>query len=367
MNAIDPAFTALSSSTAWPEQALGPLIANADATLAAWAAGCCVLPVIVPEHPSRVAESERCWVTCLESATIGYAVDEWQTLNTPSALAVQAVRALAVAVRSGPWRRAVQAGSLPFSTTLRTAADESALWTSLDALRARYADRPLAVRHVWPDSAPHWPQDAIWLPARVIYRFDAREGQTPDASHFKRDLGLLRKAGLTLLEDGDFDTGRVDEALALYARVYRDRHSMRNPDYRAGFIALARARGWLRLLGLADPHTGRLLAFAGEHTAGEVLSVPMLGHDTTADAKAGLYRQLVAALIRRAAERRQRFDFSSGAGDFKRKRGFVPVLEGTLWMPPRRGWRRLPDHAWLALAGRIGKQASLDRLLAAGA
>jgi hypothetical protein len=131
----------------------------------------------------------------------------------------------------------------------------------------------------------------------------------------------------------------------------------------------ARGAGVLQLVGLAQPQDDglRLVAFAALHRVGEVLSVPMLGYDTAADTRQGLYRQLVAWLIDHAITHELRFNFSSGAGDFKRKRGFEPHLEHTLIAPPQRGWTRASDAAFIALAARASRHLDAAALMELGA
>ncbi len=356
-------------------QALASWVRNADAELC-FTQG---LPCIVPQRPAQVPLAQRSWVSCLWSASVGYAVDEWAG-RAPErmgalrlAAGYTALHGLAQLAWLGPWARAVQLGSLPLSTTLRSRSQRDTLRRSADTLRAQWPRQPVAVRNI--DAADEdlritlQAQGFTALPARVVYWLDAPRAAR--ASHTKRDLGLLRKGGLIELPDAAFDSAAlIDQALALYTQVYRAKHGPRNPDYTAHFLRWARAAGVLQLVGLAQPEAGgelRLVAFAALHRAGDVLSVPLLGYDTTADARQGLYRQLVAWLIHHALTQELRFNFSSGAGDFKRKRGFAPHLEHTLIAPPLRGWAYAPDATFIALAARTSRHLDAAALMALGA
>ena len=346
---------------------LAPLIPNAEATLYELHCGTAVVPVIVPDLHPKVDPKERSWVTCLESAVVGYVMDEWQRKGHPSPAQLRLGRFAQTVSLRGPWRRAMQVGSLPFSTTLRTPEQLQALWTLLPELRERFPERPFAVRNVFPRQLPDdLPDDAVLLPGRLTYHGDFRRRTDPRTANFRRDLNLFRKGGLKVLWDEDFDSGRVAEAMLLYAEVYREKHSLRGPSYTADLIAVARTRGWLTLCGLADPESDRLVAFAGMHEIEGTTSCPMLGHDTSQDKKAMLYRHLSALMVDRALSRELEEEASSGAGEFKRRRGYVPQIEYLLMFPALRGPRRWSDRMVLALTKKSTRRISIESLIASG-
>lgn len=363
--------------------ALRAFIGNADCTLQILKVKGSTIPVLTPTdakateaRPTPLAE--RAWVTCLWSAFAGYAIDEWTaSLPEPRArwLGPPGRAAAGLLWALGPWPHAIQIGSWPLSTSLRDAHAEAELLAIVDAAALRYPTRPLAVRHVFSeadDAAKGSLLEALRargflsMPARVVYSLGANDARKPKASHLKRDLSLLAKGGLTRVDDDQFSDADLTSALALYQRIYRERHSRRNPDYNLAFLAWARSQGLIELLGLRAPD-GRLVAFAARHNSAQTTSVPMLGYDLEADRRDGLYRQLVAQLVRDAGERNQRFDFSSGAGDFKRKRGFEPRLEYTLLRVPGGALRNRLQAQVLAWAARAAAGVNVERLIAAGA
>lgn len=367
--------------------ALRPWISNADSTLQIMPTASGDVPVLVPDplvKPTPLAE--RAWVTCLWSGSAGYAIDEWVDRAEKDSGAVTAeqhwrpwrggLRPVArfsarLSWGLGPWRGAVQVGSWPFSTSLRETLRDSDLIAVLESVIERYPDRPIAVRHVFEDSPPALlatlaQRGFQGLPARVVYTLDASQAIKPKASHLKRDLALLARSDLSIVADADFTAQDLARALRLYQIIYRHRHSLRNPDYSIEFLQWARCRGLIELLGLRSS-TGQICAFAARHNQGSTTSVPMLGYDLEADRRDGLYRQLVAVLVREAGVRQQKFDFSSGAGDFKRKRGFEPRLELTMLRAPSRWPQRWPGQIALRLACAGTSFLDLDRLIAAGA
>jgi len=367
--------------------ALRPWISNADSTLQIMPTASGDVPVLVPDplvKPTPLAE--RAWVTCLWSGSAGYAIDEWVDRAEKDSGAVTAeqrwrpwrggLRPVArfsarLSWGLGPWRGAVQVGSWPFSTSLRETLRDSDLIAVLESVIERYPDRPIALRHVFEDSPPALlatlaQRGFQGLPARVVYTLDASQAIKPKASHLKRDLALLARSNLSIVADADFTAQDLERALRLYQIIYRHRHSLRNPDYSIEFLQWARCRGLIELLGLRSS-TGQICAFAARHNQGSTTSVPMLGYDLEADRRDGLYRQLVAVLVREAGVRQQKFDFSSGAGDFKRKRGFEPRLELTMLRAPSRWPQRWPGQIALRLACAGTSFLNLDRLIAAGA
>ena len=371
--------------------ALRPWISNADSFLQIVPTASGDVPVLVPDprvKPTPLAE--RAWVTCLWSGSAGYAIDEWveraerdnkakrerdagaePCWHWHRALKPVARLSARLSWGLGPWRGAVQVGSWPFSTSLRETLSDSDLIAVLDSVIDCYPDRPIALRHVFDDSSPALLETLARrgfqrLPARVVYTLDASQAIKPKASHLKRDLALLARSDLTFVPDAEFTLQDLERALDLYQSIYRQRHSLRNPDYSIEFLQWARRRGLIELLGLRSS-TGQLCAFAARHHQGATTSVPMLGYDLEADRRDGLYRQLVAVLVREAGVRRQTFDFSSGAGDFKRKRGFEPRLELTMLRSPSRWPQRWPGRLALRLACAGTSFLDLNRLIAAGA
>jgi len=349
------------------ETPLAPLIANAEATLVELQYGAVVVPMIIPDRGLKVDRRERCSVTCMESAAIGYVLDEWRRLNQPTPLMMMAANAMGALSSCGPWRRAVQLGSLPFTTTLRAPEMEEALWKILPELRERMPDRPFIVRSSLDDRFPgNLPTDGVKLPAWVDYHWDFSKGVTPTAKNFRVDQNQFRRSGLIIIDDEAFDESRVLEALRLYELVYRRNHSLRNPAYTPEFIALSRARGWIQLCGLVDPESGRLLAFSDHQAVNGVCAPSLLGYDTLIDRKVGLYRQIVALAAEKALDRRVILNLGGGVGEFKRHRGYLPVMERAVVFPALRGPRRWSDRMILALMEKSTRQITVESLIAEG-
>lgn len=353
----------------WPVEAmpLSRLVRNAEATLVELKHPDATLPVIVPDLSPRMDRRMRTWVACMESGMFGYVLDELSARSKPTRIQSAIMKCYSLTGACGPWRRAVQVGNFPFSTTMRTPVANRVLWEILPALRESMPDRPFAVRNVYPGRQDlRLPDDATLIPARPIYRFDYSGGRLPDSSNFKKDLKLLAKSGLIGIGDHEFDETRVREGLELYHQLYREKHSLRNPDYTLEMITRGRERGWLSLRGLIDPVTSRLVCFAGVHEIEGTISAPMIGYDRAAPQKNGLYRQILALLAKEAIERGIIDDSSSGAGEFKRIRGLIPELEHLVILPALAGARRLIDRAGIRLQHAIMRDVTLEGMIAGG-
>lgn len=165
------------------------------------------------------------------------------------------------------------------------------------------------------------------LPSRVVYMFyykdlDVRKKK----NHYKKDMSLLQKTNLTLQEnnftDADFERMQV-----LFEKLYLEKHSYENPNYKADFIKHCFKNSLLDIC--AYKMDNEIVAFIAIFEMQGTLSTPMLGYDTALPKELGLYRILCAKLHEIASVKHLDINFSSGAGEFKKARGGVPTKEYT--------------------------------------
>lgn len=166
----------------------------------------------------------------------------------------------------------------------------------------------------------------LLLPSRVVYYFDGAASGFASRNTTKRDRKLLGDGRFTEVGAAGF-TAADGEALArLYRQVYVEKHSRLNTRYRASFLSDAAAEGMLSFRGLREAD-GRLVAVLGIFDFGGILSVPFVGFETGAPVEDALYRRLVSGLLEEVRRERRLLNYSSGADDFKRRRGGEAVLE----------------------------------------
>lgn len=165
------------------------------------------------------------------------------------------------------------------------------------------------------------------ITSRQIYFFDGRSADFMKRSDVKKDLKALDSLTdhtpvshrMITVEDAS----RITE---LYEMLYLEKHSRLNPVYTKKFVEHAISDGWLEFYGLRHI-SGRLDGVFGCFKRGGVASTPFIGYDTTQPACRGFYRLLVAMLLRATAENGWLLNYSSGAGEFKRRRGAVAAWE----------------------------------------
>jgi len=345
---------------AWPRVPLQRWVLNGGAELDWVDTGGCALAV------TRVAPplvAEHTYITALRMGWFDYAAHELG----PATAAGRAMRGAGAVAGWLGLDRAVLVGNEPVSTNNRSARQQAALATVCAAEADAFRDRHVGVRNLTPEF--HAPlmerlsaQGFVMLPARVVYVYDARRALLRATSHLKRDRALLRRSGLEPQMLEALTPGEALHIRQLYDAVYLDRHCRLNAQYTAAFFRETVDSGAMRCLVLRDGE-GEIRAFALLQQAGDVLTAPAVGYDT-ARPEAGYYRQLVAALLGHVERERLLLNYSAGAGDFKRKRGGVPMMDYTALRAPATA--RLRPWLYAAIARQVAG-LGVDDLIARGA
>lgn len=172
---------------------------------------------------------------------------------------------------------------------------------------------------------------------------------------YRRDLRLLESGECEIVEHEDLRAADMDAFARLYEQLYIEKYTPLNPRYTARYLAACHARGLLRFHGLRERSTGCWRGVLGCFERDGVLTAPVVGYDTRLSLKRGLYRSLMALVLRETARRGLLLNLSAGAGSFKRLRGGEPCAEYTAVFHahlPRT--RRLPWEILAALSNRVG-------------
>jgi len=256
-------------------------------------------------------------------------------------------------VSSGAPRLAARLGLVAFEAILQGAmADRSVQWNSwmfstnpvpeglsgsveaiTRSLAREFPGHAVVLRNIDEMGAPGLADQLIrqgyrLLTSRIVYCFDARQKPLRNTSTLRRDAkefaGETRYRWVSPWEVQLSDAGRIAE---LYRMLYLDKHSRLNPQYDEAFVRAAIRDHWLEFHGLRD-RSGRLVGIWGYFAIDNTITtVPFIGYDTALPPESGLYRQLFLGIHREVNDRKQLLNYSSGAGDFKRRRGAVPVVE----------------------------------------
>lgn len=165
------------------------------------------------------------------------------------------------------------------------------------------------------------------LPARSVYMFDTSDSAIFKHNHTKKDQKLLAQTHLRHIEPHEWQEEDFKRLKVLFDQLFIEKHSHLNPDFSAQFLYHLHTKGIIEFHGFASSE--EIVAFIGFFTQHKIISTPMLGYDTTLPQEMGLYRILMALLLKTAKERSQMLNLSSGAGSFKRSRGGKATLEYT--------------------------------------
>jgi len=320
----------------WPHHPLERWMRNACAKLE-WLGDTSV--AVTVSHTPRTSHAS--YLTSLRSGWFDYAAEELHD----TWWAAWTVRLLGTGARWLGLDRLVLVGNWPVSTQVWDTATSEQLPAICASVMAQHPHCFVGVRNL--QTPKHAELMAVLstmgfvaLPARVVYEFDLREGLTRKPSHLARDHTALTRSGLNqvVLHQATPQTAR--RMASLYKRIYLEKHSQLNAQYTPEFFEDMLHGQTMRALALTHSN-GNIMAFAMLYQVGDTLTVPALGYATDAEID-GLYRLLFSAIHDHTQTHRLLLNYSSGAGDFKRKRGGVPHMEYTMVCAPSvptNGWR----------------------------
>jgi hypothetical protein len=343
----------------WPSSALGNWMQNGSAELL-WH-GPCSLPMTTSVQPRQAC---ACYITSLRSAWFDYAAEE--IADKPRA--AWSFRCAGQIARLLGLDKIVLVGNAPISTNVWTRDYISEIPNSCRQAAAVYSDCFIGVRNLQKGKhallmAQLEEQGFYAIPARIVYEFDFRQNALQERSHLNRDRAALKRSGLQVNLLTMISEEEAVHFRNLYQAIYIDKHSALNAQYTPQFFTDMVSSGVMTALVLQNKDN-RVIAFAMLYAVDDTLTVPALGYDPQSPIN-GLYRQLFAAISLYAQDKRMLLNYSSGAGDFKRKRGGVAHLEYTLLKAPRK-WRFLKSSI-LAIAERYGRRIRESDMIAWGA
>ncbi len=166
----------------------------------------------------------------------------------------------------------------------------------------------------------------LLIPSRQVYLYSDIATLPTRFRNLQIDLRLLQTTGLRQCDGSSFQAADWSRAEKLYGQLYLEKYSHLNPAYRAGFIEAWHRAGLLKVTGSRD-HRGLVQAVVGTFEREGVVTAPIVGYDTDLPQTLGLYRLLMAAVLKYAADEGKRVNLSAGAAQFKRLRGGVPAIE----------------------------------------
>ncbi|MEL6708628.1 MAG: hypothetical protein AAFP79_10115 [Pseudomonadota bacterium] len=324
------------------EQPEGALIENCHSRFMLASLGELNLPITIED-----GREGGTYVASPHSAYVLYARDEIDILQLGGAsrLAARAtLRVLESVLRALSINNSVHIDNWMLSTSLHGHWSGQGLSAIREAITRAFPDHLPIIRNVddWscPELFASLKSDGWYLmPARQIWVTDDLDADWRPRSHVKSDKRAARRAGLTIEElevMRDSDAVRIAE---LYRQLYLDRYSSLNPVYTPAFVKLAHDSGALKFI-VGRSQDGEIMVSSGMRIAGDTLTVPMLGYDTTRPQSEALYR--IASLLSSewALDHSYRHHGSAGAGTFKSNRGARSQIEYMAVYAQHLGMRR---------------------------
>lgn len=288
--------------------------------------------VVIP-FTALSPESDASFASSLRTQYLLYPQEELHFLSSErerqvARVALQAAAALAKLVSVD---RVVQWSDFLLSTNHHRPDLAEHVKGATAALSAAYPKHALLVRSL--DRRSHGAAIAaleaegyLLLPSRVVYYFDGVAGGFASRNTTKRDRRMLSDGRFEAVGGAGFSAADGAALARLYRQVYVDKHSRLNTRYLAPFLSRAVEEGMLSFRGLRDG-SGALVAAIGIFSFGGLQTVPFVGYEVGAPAEDALYRRLVSGLLEEVKREKLLLNYSSGADDFKRRRGGEPVAE----------------------------------------
>lgn len=305
-------------------------LSNSKARVTAFGIGEHDWPVTLTDGSHRLES----YVANLRSAWVRYAADEARRLLPPwqARLAQPALATFDMAWARGAIDRAAIVGNALVSTNLYPNWIDTDLEEATEALVAQHPQRLLALRNVCGAVNPRLPpllSAAGWhlIPARQVYLCDPSRPGLWRHNHVKRDQRLLDDPVIEAVHHDHITPQDLPALRACFRQLFIDKHSALNPDFTDAFFRFCLDSRWLQLWMLRAQ--GRPVGVLGLYARHGWITTPLIGYDTTAPVSWGLYRRLMALLLREARDQQLKLHYSSGAGDFKTHRGGEPALEYT--------------------------------------
>jgi len=189
--------------------------------------------------------------------------------------------------------------------------------------------------------------------SRQVYLYDMAREIWRKHNNNKQDLRLMRKQNLQYL-DHEAMGAYLQEALVLYQKLYLEKYSQHNPQFTLPFFQTCHQSQSMIFQGFADEE-GRLKAFSGLFVIEQTITSPLVGYDTDAPQKQGLYIHAIQSVFDYMFKTGKTLNLSSGAAHFKRLRGGKPAIEySAVYFSHLPFFRRMVYGLLLQLSNKIG-------------
>jgi hypothetical protein len=164
------------------------------------------------------------------------------------------------------------------------------------------------------------------LPTRQVYIFDKSVNDYSKSHNYKIDKKLIEKTNYRYVYGDAITKDDYPRIVELYNMLYIKKYSNHNPKFTTKYIELIAKHPNFELGGFRN-EDGILDAVGGRFEMDGIVTLPIVGYDTSKSQKLGLYRLVMISTLIYAESNDLVFNASSGASGFKRLRGAVPFIE----------------------------------------
>jgi hypothetical protein len=237
---------------------------------------------------------------------------------------------MAVVLKLGDVDRVVYVNNWLLSTNPSSGLPAQLIPELTSRLTESWPDRAVVFRSINPTVDPesfHGLRAAGYrfVRSRNVYLLDTRNSAYRDHKNVRIDLHELERTSYEVVDEASRIESHARRMVEIHRMLYVTQYVHYNPQFSERFFSSSLSSGVLRYHGLL--RNGRLDGFVASLPIGDVLWSILLGYDVTLPRELGLYRLLIAILMRDAGDHRQILNLSSGVGPFKALRGGRPVDE----------------------------------------
>lgn len=287
-----------------------------------------VMPVTI-----NYEEFDNSYVCSIYTTYIFYAKDELTKIKNP--ILVSAIKVLisllGLLLKIGKINRVVSCNNWMLSTNLYEAVDSKSISEATLLLTSMYPKHSILFRSL------NYYHNAelinafisnyyLLVPSRQVYIFDKQRIDFMKCKNVILDMKLLNNSAYTIVAHDDITSDDYSRIIQLYEDLYLKKYSYHNPQFTEAFIRMCNQKKLMTMYGLRDEH-GILQGIVGYFTRNEIMTTPLVGYNTNLPQKHGLYRMLIALVLRDSYQTGIVLNLSAGASQFKRLRGGFPEIE----------------------------------------
>lgn len=161
--------------------------------------------------------------------------------------------------------------------------------------------------------------------SRQVYIYDEDYEAWYKHKNNKHDKRIIKKQQLQYIGHEEMEA-YLEQALELYNKLYLIKYSKYNPQFTLAYFQFSHKSRFMHFQGYVDDNR-KLKAFSGLFILGKTITSPLVGYDTDAPQKEGLYIHAINLIMQYKFNHGLLLNLSSGASLFKRLRGGKPSIE----------------------------------------